>query len=49
MGWTPPPAASVCQNRDTGDALINTVGDICHLYHETECWNFFKTTGYVEE
>jgi len=31
------------------DALINTVGDICHLYDETECWNFFKATGYVDE
>lgn len=31
------------------EALISTVGNICDLYHETECWNFFKATGYVDE
>lgn len=31
------------------DALISTVGRICDLFHASECWNFFKASGYVCE
>lgn len=31
------------------DALASTIGDICDLFHEAECRNFFKTAGYVDE
>lgn len=31
------------------DALADTIGDICHLFHQTECWNFFNASGYVNE
>lgn len=29
------------------DALIQAIGDICHLYQPTECWNYFFKTGYA--
>lgn len=31
----------------TFDALIEAIGDICHLYKPHECWNYFKNAGYA--
>jgi len=31
------------------DVLWRAIGDICDLFHEAECRNFFKTAGYVDE
>lgn len=31
----------------TFDALIEAIGDICHLYDPNECWNYFTKTGYA--
>ena len=28
------------------DQLIRAVGDICDLFTEDECWNYFKAAGY---
>jgi transposase len=28
------------------DALIDAIGDICHLYHPDECSNYFAKAGY---
>lgn len=30
----------------TFDALIEAIGDICHLYQPRECWNYFVKAGY---
>jgi transposase len=30
----------------TFEALIEAIGDNCKLYEPTECWNYFKATGY---
>jgi transposase len=30
----------------TFDALIEAIGDICHLYLPDECWNYFVKAGY---
>lgn len=30
----------------TFDALIEAIGDICHLYQPDECSNYFKAAGY---
>ena len=30
----------------TFDALIEAIGDICHLYQPSECWNYFVKAGY---
>lgn len=31
----------------THDALWQAVGDICNLFTQEECWNYFKDTGYA--
>jgi transposase len=31
----------------TIDALWRAIGDICALYSEDECWNYFKDAGYA--
>ena len=31
----------------TFDQLIRAVGDICDLFTEDECWNYFKAAGYA--
>jgi transposase len=31
----------------TFDDLFKALGNICNQFPETECWNFFKTIGYV--
>lgn len=33
----------------TFDALIDAIGDICHLYEPQECRNYFKAAGYVSD
>jgi transposase len=33
----------------TFDALWRAIGDICHLFTPTECWNFLKTAGYASD
>lgn len=33
----------------TIDALWRAVGEICDLYNETECWNYFKAAGYAHD
>jgi len=33
----------------TIEALWNAIGDICDLYGQTECWNYFKAAGYASE
>jgi hypothetical protein len=33
----------------TIEALWNAIGDICDLYDQTECWNYFKAAGYASE
>jgi transposase len=33
----------------TIDALWRAVGEICDLYDENECWNYFKTAGYAHD
>ena len=33
----------------TIDALWRAVGEICDLYDETECWNYFKAAGYAHD
>lgn len=30
----------------TFDVLIQAIGDICHLYDPSECWNYFIKAGY---
>lgn len=30
----------------TFDALIQAIGNICHLYPPDECWNYFVKAGY---
>lgn len=29
------------------DLLWRTVGDICHLFERSDCWNYFKEAGYA--
>lgn len=31
----------------TFDALWRAIGDICSLFSQQECWNFFKEAGYA--
>ena len=31
----------------TFDALWRAIGNICHLFTPTECWNFLKAAGYA--
>ena len=33
----------------TIDALWRAIGDICALYSEQECWNYFKDAGYAPD
>jgi transposase len=33
----------------TFDALWKAIGDICALYSEQECWNFFQHSGYAPD
>ena len=33
----------------TFDALIEAIGDICHLYDPQECSNYFKAAGYISD
>lgn len=33
----------------TIEALWHAIGDICDLYGQTECWNYFKASGYASE
>ena len=33
----------------TIDALWRAIGDICALYSEQECWNYFKDAGYAHD
>ena len=33
----------------TYDDLIDATGDVCGLFEETECWNFFKDAGYAAD
>jgi hypothetical protein len=33
----------------TIDALWKAIGDICALYSEQECWNFFQHAGYPSD
>lgn len=33
----------------TFDALIDAIGNICHLYQPDECWNYFKVAGYASD
>jgi transposase len=33
----------------TIDALWKTIGDICALYSDQECWNFFQHAGYASD
>jgi transposase len=33
----------------TIDALWRAIGDICDLYGEDECWNYFNAMGYAYE
>jgi len=33
----------------TIEALWHAIGDICGLYDQTECWNYFKASGYASE
>lgn len=33
----------------TYDALWQTIGDICHLFERTECWNDFNEAGYASD
>jgi transposase len=33
----------------TIDALWSAIGDICALYSEQECWNYFKDAGYAPD
>ena len=33
----------------TIDALWRAIGDICALYSELECWNYFKDAGYAPD
>ena len=31
----------------TYDDLITAIGDVCTLFHPTECWSFFNAAGYA--
>ena len=33
----------------TIDALWKAIGDVCALYSEQECWNYFKDAGYASD
>ncbi len=33
----------------TIEALWLAIGDICDLYGQTECWNYFRAAGYAPE
>ena len=33
----------------TFNSLIAAIGDVCELYEPAECWNYFRTAGYVPE
>ena len=33
----------------TIDALWKTIGDICALYSDHECWNFLQHAGYASD
>ena len=33
----------------TIEALWRTIGDICDLFHQDECWNFLKAAGYASD
>jgi transposase len=33
----------------TIDALWKAIGDVCALYSEHECWNYFKDAGYAPD
>ena len=33
----------------TIEALWKSIGDICSLYSQNECWNYLKTAGYVND
>ncbi len=33
----------------TIEALWHAIGDICDLYGQTGCWNYFKASGYASE
>jgi len=33
----------------TIDALWKAIGDVCALYSEQECWNYFKDAGYAPD
>ena len=33
----------------TYDHLINAIGDICDLFSQQECWNFFNAAGYAPD
>ncbi len=33
----------------TIEALWRAIGDICDLYGEDECWNYFNAMGYAYE
>ncbi|MCD2473205.1 IS630 family transposase, partial [Jiella sp. MQZ9-1] len=33
----------------TTDDLWRALGDICDLFEPDECWNYFKTAGYVAD
>ena len=31
------------------EALLQTVGDICRRFKQTECWNVFRHAGYTSD
>ena len=33
----------------TIDTLCKAIGDVCTLYSEQECWNYFKDAGYASD
>ncbi len=33
----------------TMEALWRAVGDICSLFQDQECWNFFNAAGYPHD
>ena len=33
----------------TYDDLNTAIGDVCTLFHPTECWSFFKAAGYASD
>lgn len=33
----------------TFDALSDTLGSICNLFHRAECWNYLKASAYASD